>query len=125
MYKILLDEGLPLGAAPILRRHGIDAVHTEEVNLASANDHVILRRAREHGRACVTLDHDFHKLLAAGQELTPSVILLRFEALRAEAAASLILKILDKVGDDLPSGVAVTVTRRGIRLRKLPLQGSR
>ena len=111
-----------MGAASILRSRGIDAIHTEEIGLAAASDPAILRRAREEGRVCVTLDHDFHKLLAESQALTPSVLLLRFESLRAEAAAGLILTILDKVGAELASGVAVTATRRGLRVRRLPLR---
>ncbi len=49
-YKLLLDEGLPLGAAKILRFHGVDAVHAEELQLASAADPVILERAKLEGR---------------------------------------------------------------------------
>ena len=122
MYKLLLDEGLPLGAAKILRFHGVDAVHAEEVQLASATDPVILQRAKEEGRVCVTLDHDFHKLLAESNAVAPSVILLRFQFLRAQTGTNLILSILEKVGPDLVSGIAATATPRGIRVRKLPLK---
>ncbi len=122
VYKLLLDQGLPLGAAQILRFHGVDAVHAEEVQLASAADPVILRWAKLEGRTCVTLDHDFHQLLAESSALAPSVILLRFRFLRAQSAADLILRILESVGGELASGVAATATPRGVRVRRLPLK---
>lgn len=122
MHRLLLDQGLPLSAAKLLRFHGVDALHAEEVQLASAADPDILQWAKEEGRACVTLDHDFHKLLAESNAVAPSVILLRFQFLRAQTATSLILSILEKVGPDLVSGIAATATPRGIRVRKLPLK---
>ena len=61
MLAVLLDEGLPLRAAAWLRERGIDAVHTREVNLASASDGEILATAETTRRVCFTLDHDFHE----------------------------------------------------------------
>ena len=38
MIPVLLDQGLPIGAAAILRRDGWDAVHVSELGLATADD---------------------------------------------------------------------------------------
>jgi len=47
-----------------LRQAGFDAVHTGEIGLAEAPDEEILRRASLEDRVVVTLDADFHALLA-------------------------------------------------------------
>jgi predicted nuclease of predicted toxin-antitoxin system len=36
--KLLLDQSLPRSAAALLRQAGIDAVHTAEIGLATAED---------------------------------------------------------------------------------------
>ena len=64
MRRLLLDEGLPFTAADRLRRAGLDAVHVNEVGLSSTADPLILEYALSEKRSCVTLDLDFHRLLA-------------------------------------------------------------
>ncbi len=92
MKKILLDQGLSPVTAELLRNEGWDSVHVQEIGLADATDPAILERARVEGRVCVTLDHDFHAHLALTSANAPSVV-----------------------------EVAVTVSSRSIRLRRLPL----
>lgn len=82
--KLLLDQGTPRSAADILRDAGFDAVHTGETGLAEAEDAKIIYRATREGRIVVTLDADFHALLALSQSQEPSVIRIRVEGLRAE-----------------------------------------
>jgi predicted nuclease of predicted toxin-antitoxin system len=48
-----------------------------------ASDAVILDYAREEGRVIVTLDADFHTLLALTGATFPSVVRVRIEGLRA------------------------------------------
>jgi predicted nuclease of predicted toxin-antitoxin system len=122
MLSILLDEGLPWRAAQWLRDHGVDALHTRELGLASATDAKILMRASLEHRTCVTLDHDFHAILAETGASTPSVILIRTQQTSYEETGKLILKLLAEVSNHLEAGVAITATRRGIRLRHLPLR---
>jgi predicted nuclease of predicted toxin-antitoxin system len=77
--KLLLDQGLPRSAAPLLCQAGIDTVHVGDLGLSTADDAVILQSGRENGRAVVTLDADFHTLLALSGAATPSVIRIRIE----------------------------------------------
>jgi len=63
-----------------------------------------------------------HRLLLDQGLPLSAAKLLRFQFLRAQTAANLILSILEKVGPDLVSGIAATATPRGIRVRKLPLK---
>ena len=62
--KLLLDQGLPRSAADALREVGIDAVHVGDIDMAAALDEQIIARAHAEGRVVVTLDADFHAILA-------------------------------------------------------------
>jgi predicted nuclease of predicted toxin-antitoxin system len=119
--SVLLDQGLPRSTAEHLRQAGIDAVHTGEISMATADDASILQRARQEGRLVVTLDADFHRLMALAGATQPSVIRIRIEGLRGDALARLIEHALQVWKDDLISGALVSVQDRGMRLRRLPL----
>lgn len=119
--KLLLDQGLPRSAALLLRNAGVEALHVGEIGLASAADISIIERARQEQEVVVTLDADFHALLALSGAAAPSVIRLRMEGLRAEAAAELIRKILAEWSQQLQEGAVLTVQSRRIRFRGLPI----
>jgi predicted nuclease of predicted toxin-antitoxin system len=86
--NLLLDQGLPRLAVPELRRFGLDVVHAGDVGMAAATDDELLLFARREGRVIVTLDADFHALLALSNAATPSVVRLRIEGLRAQPLAA-------------------------------------
>jgi predicted nuclease of predicted toxin-antitoxin system len=122
MRAVLLDEGLPLRAAQWLRDNGIDAVHAREIGLTSAADEQILAAARKDGRICFTLDHDFHAILAESGATEPSIVLIRMQQKGYVETGQLIARVLRDLAQQLENGVAVTATRRGLRLRSLPLK---
>ena len=122
--KLLLDQGLPRGAAGLLREEGVDTVHTGEIGLATATDQMILAGAEREQRVVVTLDADFHALLALSGASSPSVIRLRIEGLRAAAVAQLLAELLDDWSAELEAGVLLTVQPGRVRLRRLPLSSS-
>ncbi len=119
--KLLLDQGLPRSAAALLRAAGIDAVHTGEIGFATAEDAAILAHARDEARVVVTLDSDFHALLAHSNASSPSVIRIRIERLRAQACSALLLRLIEEWESDLTSGVMLTVQPGRVRMHKLPL----
>jgi len=119
--KVLLDQGLPRSAAEQLRRAGSDTVHTGGIGMATADDASILQRANDDGRMVVTLDADFHRLMALAGATHPSVIRIRIEGLRGDALAHLIQEVPQFCRDDLIRGALVWVQERGIRIRRLPL----
>ncbi len=119
--KLLLDQGLPRSAAALLRDVGIDTVHTGEIGFATAEDIVIMEHAERDGRIVVTLDSDFHTLLALSGASSPSVIRIRIERLRAEAVSTLLQTILSEWYVELKKGVALTVQPGRIRFHDLPL----
>ncbi|MGL6345266.1 MAG: DUF5615 family PIN-like protein [Waterburya sp.] len=119
--KLLLDQGLPRSASILLNARGINTIHVGEIGLWAADDADILQRAREDNRIVVTLDADFHSILACNNAHSPSVIRIRIERLRALALTKILLDVIDQCQEDLKKGAAVTVEIGRIRIRRLPL----
>jgi predicted nuclease of predicted toxin-antitoxin system len=119
--RLLLDQGLPRSTAALLSQGGWDVVHVSETGMSRADDREILRRARADSRVCVTLDADFHSLLATSGERGPSVMRIRKEGLDATALAALLQTVWSRVEDALASGALVTISERSIRARRLPI----
>ena len=122
MISVLLDQGLAPRAADLLAQHGIDATHVSDVGLAEAEDVQILEAARQSGRICVTLDHDFHTHLALAGDGHPSVILLRAEGLGAAEQAELIASVCVQCESALAEGAAISADTKRVRVRRLPLR---
>ncbi len=119
--RLLLDQGLPRSAVLHLKNAGIEAAHVGDRGLATASDSKILDVGRQEGCVVVTLDADFHALLALSGVTGPSVIRIRIEGLRAVDLATLLLDVLKVCRDDLMKGAMVSVTESGVRIRILPL----
>lgn len=119
--KLLLDQGLPSSAATLLREVGIDTIHVAEIGLSAAEDTEILQNSRDGERVVVTLDADFHALLALTEATSPSVIRIRIERLRAQALTDLLVTVISECEQDLEQGAVVTVEQTRVRVRRLPL----
>lgn len=119
--RLLLDQGLPLTAAGLLREAGLDAVHVGEVGMAAATDAAILAHANQDSRTIITLDADFHALLALSSACKPSIIRIRIEGLKAAACAALIKTVVAQCAADIQQGSMLTVQDQRIRIRRLPL----
>lgn len=119
--KVLLDQGLPRSAVELLRDRGIDAVHTGDCGLATATDSRILERARRDHRVIVTLDADFHALIALSGAKSPSVVRIRVEGLRAKELVELVQRVLGQCAKELGQGALVSVTPGRVRLEHLPI----
>ena len=68
-------------------------VHVYDIDLSRANDRRILEHARVNGRTIVTLDADFHALLAVDNANGPSVIRIRRQGLTGDKLAELLLQL--------------------------------
>ncbi len=101
-------------------RAGWEVVHVSEIGMSGAADTEILERARAEHRVCVTLDADFHALLATSGETDPSVVRIRKEGLDATALAALLETLWPELENALVAGAMVTVTDRSVRVRRLP-----
>lgn len=119
--RVLLDQGVPRSAASLMRQRGIAARHVGELDMARASDLSIIEAARRDGSIIVTLDADFHTLLAVSGAVGPSVIRVRIEGLNGERMADLIESVVAQVGDLLIQGAVATVTERNLRIKRLPI----
>ncbi|MEM6399502.1 MAG: DUF5615 family PIN-like protein [Cyanobacteria bacterium P01_D01_bin.116] len=119
--QLLLDQGLPGSTASLLRETGIDAIHAAEIGLSTAEDTEILQKALEEERIVVTLDADFHALLALNESTSPSVIRIRIQRLKAQGMTDLLVRVINECEEDLLQGAVVTVETSRIRVRRLPL----
>lgn len=123
--RLLLDQGVPRDAASRLRESGHECTHVGEIGMSAAADHEILAWAFRQGAAVVTLDADFHAILAVSAASAPSVIRMRMQGLDAIAVVEIIRKVLAAFHTDLTRGSLVTVKARKITCHKLPIGGAR
>lgn len=91
--------------------------------MSSASDSAILAHARAEHRTVVTLDADFHALLALSSAHSPSVIRLRIEGLKGIETAHLIQRVLERAAHEIQAGAVVTVIARDVRVKRLPILG--
>jgi predicted nuclease of predicted toxin-antitoxin system len=122
MKRVLLDQGLPVTAAAILRDDGWDVVHVREIAMNEATDSEILDYAARDSRVAITLDRDFPQILALTAATRPSVVLIRQQRLRAAELSSLIVSIWRDYESALDQGCVLKVSARGTRVRRLPLK---
>ena len=118
----LLDQGLLRAAASLLRDQGVDAVHVGEIGMFAATDFDISTSAKQESRILVTLEVDFHALLAKSGACQPSVIRLREEGLKGPALSQLVLQLADRFIEQLSSACVLTVTSTQARLRMRPIK---
>ena len=121
--KLLLDQGLPRSTLRHLSAAGITAEHAGDLGMARASDAEILDAARERRAVVVTLDADFHALLATSQAANPSVVRIRIEGLKGEQVAKLLVQVSAIAGDELSAGAVVSVTSDRVRVHLLPIGG--
>ena len=125
MIRLLLDQGLPRTTGKLLSAAAWDVVHVGDIGLGRAPDRQILDYAKSDNRVCVTLDADFHALLATGDATGPSVIRVRKEGLNANAIAELLMKVWPRIEKNISDGAMITITEKSIRVRGLPVSGKR
>ena len=119
--KFLLDQGLPRSAVFELQKLGIDSIHVGDIGMAASTDSEILQKALDDGFTIVTLDSDFHTLLATNNSHKPSLIRIRIEGLRSKELTEIIDTVLESAQDEIVNGAAVSVDDKGIRIHNLPL----
>lgn len=121
MIRILLDQGLPRSTSSLLRQSGWDCVHVGEVNKSRASDEEILEYARLEKRTVITLDADFHAILAVTNATLPSTVRIRTQGLNGAAVAELLTRSWPMMTTVLSEGAVVTLTNQAIRIHRLPI----
>jgi predicted nuclease of predicted toxin-antitoxin system len=92
--------------------------------MRKATDDEILAYALRSHAAIVTLDADFHAILAVSGASGPSVIRLRMQGLGGAETVELIERVLAAFEADLKRGSLVTVKARKTTVHRLPIGSS-
>lgn len=121
MIKMLLDQGWPRTAAGLLRERGWDVQHVNERGMSRAEDSAIIALALLEQRMVVTLDADFHALLAVSGATGPSVLRIRMEGLKADQVVALVERVLALANDELHQGAMITLADGKVRIKLLPV----
>jgi len=122
-HLLLLDQGMPADAARLFRQLGYQCWHASELGMQRASDEEILAFAANRGCVMITLDADFHTLVAVRGLRAPSVIRLRREGCRAETAVAILGPVLEHYSQDLQSGALISVKDRRVTRHLLPVGG--
>ncbi len=91
--------------------------------MAAAKDERIIAHASEERRMIVTLDSDFHALLALSAGSEPTVLRIREEGIKGERLAILIDAISTQYKEVLSAGCVMSYHLGTVRYRLLPLPG--
>jgi predicted nuclease of predicted toxin-antitoxin system len=116
-----LDQGIPRDAAVLLRTRDYECIHVGEIEMSDATDEAILEIAAEKLAIVVTMDADFHTIIAVSGRSRPSVIRIRMQGLHAPEIAQLIEEVLLDFSPDLLRGALITIKARKITCHRLPI----
>ena len=119
---LLLDQGLPRSTVQFLSALGVSCQHVGDLGMSHATDAAILAFAKQQDWIIVTLDADFHSILAVSGAAGPSVIRIRIEGFDGQQLAALLADVLQVASAELASGALVSVTAPNmVRIRSLPI----
>lgn len=104
--RLVLDQGVPRDAASQLRKLGYECTHVGEIGMWKATDDEILALGFGQHATIVTLDADFHAILAVSGASGPSVIRLRMQGLCAPEVVARVQHVLAAFKADLKRGSA-------------------
>jgi predicted nuclease of predicted toxin-antitoxin system len=99
-------------------------MHVGEIGMSKAADEEILAFSLEESAIVVTLDADFHTILAVSGASGPSVIRLRLQGLGAPEVVELVQNVLAGFEADLKRGSLVTVKAHKTTCHWLPVGSS-
>ena len=118
---LVLDQGRPPRCGRQIRDVGYECVHVGEVGMSTASDEEILALAVGKNAVVVTLDADFHAILAVSGGVGPSVIRIRVQGLGAAEIAECVRSVSSRFHSDLKAGSLVTVKTRKTTCHRLPI----
>ena len=121
MIRFLLDMGLARSTGEFIRARGHDVVHLRDQGLERLPDDRIVEKAQEEHRTIITHDLDFGRIVALSGDHVPSIVTLRLTDMTPPRVNAALEAALNEAASALASGALITITDRGIRVRKLPI----
>jgi predicted nuclease of predicted toxin-antitoxin system len=119
--KLLLDMNLSPRWTGLLRDTGWESVHWSSLGKGDEPDSQIMAYAAKRGYVVLTADMDFSAILAATHGEKPSVVQLRTGDVTPQVAGQRLIAALRYMERELESGALLTIDKRQIRIRMLPL----
>jgi len=119
--QFVLDQGVPRDAAARLRSLGHDCIHVGEIGMSKAADEEILAFSLGRNAVVVTLDADFHAILAVSGAQGPSVIRMRLQGLGGPEVVEVVRNVLARFEAELKGGSLITVKARKTTCHRLPV----
>ena len=119
--RFVLDQGVPRDAAALLRGLGHECAHAGELGMCKTSDSEILVVALERAAVVVTLDAEFHTILALSRASGPSVVRIRMQGLGGPELVEWVQRVLVGFDADLRWGAPVTVKARKTTCHRLPV----
>ena len=105
----------------MFRELGFTCTHVGEIGMSQADDSAIVAWAAENSAVVLTLDADFHALMAVSGAIVPSVVRLRIQGVDGPRFVALMQNVLSRFESELRSGALVTVKERKITAHRLPI----
>jgi predicted nuclease of predicted toxin-antitoxin system len=105
-----------------LAEAGFESIHWSTVGAPDAADAGLMQWAAAHEYLVLTADLDFGAILAATQDLRPSVVQVRSDVLTPDAIGAAVVSALRQTKQELLGGALVSVDAGRARLRILPLK---
>ncbi|MEM3563231.1 MAG: DUF5615 family PIN-like protein [Candidatus Jordarchaeaceae archaeon] len=125
VMKFLVDMSISPKTVELLKRKGYEAVRVSNLGMAKSRDEEILGYAIEKDMVLLTADLDFGNILAYTKSKRPSTIIFRLKNPSPEFVNQMLLLTLPKIEEQLKKGVIVVVEDTRIRIRELPLIGTK
>ena len=119
--RLVLDQVVPHDAAALPRSLGYDCMHVGEIGMSKAADEEILAFSLGRNAVVVTLDADFHAILAVSGAQGPSVIRMRLQGLGAPEVVEVVRKVLASFEAELKRGSLITVKALKTTCHRLPI----
>lgn len=123
--KLLVDMNLSPRWVDTLADAGFDAAHWSILGAVNAPDSEIMAYASQSTYVVLTHDLDFGAILAATNDVKPSVVQIRAEDLRPAVIGKQICTAPRQMAVELEDGALLTIDPARTRLRLLPMRARR
>lgn len=115
--KFLADENIEYPVITFLQKMDVDIIAVRDI-LRGATDSVIVEYAFSNNLIIVTSDKDFGELTFRLKKRNCGVILIRYTESNCEQKASLLLKVIDKLGSSVVNNFIV-IDKYKVRIKKM------